>query len=71
LNEFQDGGETKMLNKAIAVAGHSWQKDRYGFPYILHPIRLMMKTCPEEGDLPNITGHGSGFPAKIRNLKKR
>jgi (p)ppGpp synthase/HD superfamily hydrolase len=43
-------GETNMLDKAIAisVAAHSGQKDRYGSPYILHPIRLMMKTCSEE-----------------------
>jgi len=39
-----------MLDKAItlAVAAHSGQKDKYGSPYILHPIRLMIKTCSEE-----------------------
>ena len=42
--------KTNMLDKAIAisVAAHSGQKCRYGSPYILHLIRLMMKTCFEE-----------------------
>jgi (p)ppGpp synthase/HD superfamily hydrolase len=42
--------ENSMLDKAIAVAAaaHSGQKDKYGSPYILHPIRLMIKTCSEE-----------------------
>jgi (p)ppGpp synthase/HD superfamily hydrolase len=42
--------ESSMLDKAIslAVAAHSGQKDKYGSPYILHPIRLMVKTCSEE-----------------------
>jgi len=33
------------LDKAILIAAeaHQDQKDRYGNPYILHPIRLMMK----------------------------
>lgn len=39
-----------MLDKAIAiaVAAHAGQKDRYGSPYILHPMRLMMKGVSEE-----------------------
>jgi (p)ppGpp synthase/HD superfamily hydrolase len=42
--------KNSMLDKAIAlaVAAHSGQKDKYGSSYILHPIRLMMKTCSEE-----------------------
>ncbi len=33
------------LDKAIALAAriHLGQKDRYGKPYILHPLRVMMK----------------------------
>lgn len=37
------------LEKAllIAVQAHSSQKDRYGQPYILHPLRVMMRVKPE------------------------
>lgn len=33
------------LDKAIAIAvqAHRGQKDRYGQPYILHPLRVMMR----------------------------
>jgi len=39
-----------MLDKAISIAAaaHSGQKDKYGSPYILHPIRLMLKVHSEE-----------------------
>jgi (p)ppGpp synthase/HD superfamily hydrolase len=39
-----------MLDKAISIAAaaHSGQKDKYGSPYILHPIRLMAKVYSEE-----------------------
>jgi len=42
--------ENSMLDKAIAlaVAAHSGQKDKYGSPYILHPIRLTIKMRSEE-----------------------
>jgi (p)ppGpp synthase/HD superfamily hydrolase len=35
--------ELKLLEKAIAMAtdAHKDQKDRYGAPYILHPLRVM------------------------------
>ena len=35
--------EEELLEKAIAiaVAAHRGQKDRYGAPYILHPLRVM------------------------------
>src|ERR1700694_1677366 len=35
--------EEELLEKAIAiaVAAHRAQKDRYGAPYILHPLRVM------------------------------
>ncbi len=35
--------ESDLLEKAldIAVAAHRGQKDRYGAPYILHPLRVM------------------------------
>jgi (p)ppGpp synthase/HD superfamily hydrolase len=38
------------LDKAIVVAveAHHGQKDRYGQPYILHPLRVMMKMKSEE-----------------------
>jgi (p)ppGpp synthase/HD superfamily hydrolase len=32
----------------IAVEGHKEQKDRYGEPYILHPMRVMMKMNTRE-----------------------
>src|SRR5262252_4801617 len=37
--------ELELLEKAIgiAVGAHKGQKDRYGAPYILHPLRVM--TC--------------------------
>jgi len=37
------------LDKAILIAAqaHQDQKDRYGKPYILHPIRLMMNVDSE------------------------
>lgn len=38
-----------LLEKAIhlAVQAHQGQKDRYGKPYILHPLRMMMKMATE------------------------
>ena len=38
------------LDKAleIAVKAHSGQKDKVGDPYILHPLRIMMKMDTEE-----------------------
>lgn len=41
------------LDKAIRIAAevHEGQKDRYGAPYILHPIRVMMRV---ETDLEKI-----------------
>jgi (p)ppGpp synthase/HD superfamily hydrolase len=38
------------LDKAIflAVQAHQGQKDRYSQPYILHPLRMMMKMNTEE-----------------------
>jgi (p)ppGpp synthase/HD superfamily hydrolase len=38
------------LDKAILVAvqAHHGQKDRYGQPYILHPIRVMMRVKTQE-----------------------
>jgi len=37
--------ELELLEKAIAIAvdAHRGQKDRYGAPYILHPLRVMAK----------------------------
>ena len=37
--------EEELLEKAIAIAveAHHGQKDRYGVPYILHPIRVMCR----------------------------
>jgi (p)ppGpp synthase/HD superfamily hydrolase len=32
----------------VAVKAHKGQKDRYGQPYILHPLRVMMKLNTEE-----------------------
>lgn len=37
--------ELELLERAIglAVAAHKGQKDRYGAPYILHPLRVMSR----------------------------
>jgi (p)ppGpp synthase/HD superfamily hydrolase len=37
----------KLLERAIAIAAeaHAGQKDRYGAPYVLHPLRVMNR-CP-------------------------
>lgn len=37
--------ELELLGKAvvIAVAAHKDQKDRYGAPYVLHPLRVMAR----------------------------
>ena len=37
--------ELEMLERAIdiAVSAHKGQKDRYGAPYILHPLRVMAR----------------------------
>jgi (p)ppGpp synthase/HD superfamily hydrolase len=44
--------ELDLLEKAIAIAvkAHSGQRDRYGAPYILHPLRVMarVKTTTEK-----------------------
>ncbi len=39
-----------LLGKAIAIAAqaHQGQVDKFGAPYILHPIRLMMQMDSEE-----------------------
>jgi (p)ppGpp synthase/HD superfamily hydrolase len=39
-----------ILEKAIyiAVSAHLGQKDRYGNPFILHPLRMMMRMDTEE-----------------------
>src|SRR5205807_5925884 len=41
------------LEKAIALAAqaHAGQRDKQGLPYILHPLRVMMRV---EGDLARI-----------------
>lgn len=38
------------LDKALqlAVTIHTGQKDRYGRPYILHPLRVMMKVKTDQ-----------------------
>jgi (p)ppGpp synthase/HD superfamily hydrolase len=40
-----------MLDKAIqcAVKAHAGQKDKAGTPYILHPLRIMMKMENQDG----------------------
>lgn len=45
--------EMSTLDKAILIAGqaHQNQKDRYAKPYILHPIRLMMKVKSGTGKI--------------------
>jgi (p)ppGpp synthase/HD superfamily hydrolase len=37
--------EQELLERAIAIAveAHRGQKDRYGAPYILHPLRVMQR----------------------------
>jgi (p)ppGpp synthase/HD superfamily hydrolase len=37
--------EQQLLARAIEIAteAHRAQKDRYGFPYILHPLRVMQR----------------------------
>lgn len=39
--------ELELLEKAIAIAvdAHGGQKDRYGAPYILHPLRVMARVA--------------------------
>ncbi len=40
---------SKLLGRAIAIAteAHRDQKDRYGAPYILHPLRVMARTSSD------------------------
>ncbi len=43
--------ELELLEKAIAIAveAHRGKQDRYGAPYILHPLRVMSRVAtPEE-----------------------
>ena len=43
--------ELELLERAIAIAvqAHQGQKDRYGAPYILHPLRVMARvSTPQE-----------------------
>ena len=39
--------DLELLEKAIAIAvdAHRGQKDRYGTPYILHPLRVMARVA--------------------------
>ena len=43
--------ETPLLNQAIALASlaHAHQMDKAGKPYILHPLRVMLR-CSEEAE---------------------
>jgi (p)ppGpp synthase/HD superfamily hydrolase len=40
----------RMLERAIAIAAeaHAGQVDRGGQPYILHPLRVMLKMAPDD-----------------------
>jgi len=44
------------IEKAIAIAleGHKDQKDKSGFPYILHPLRVMLKMDTEDEMIPAV-----------------
>jgi (p)ppGpp synthase/HD superfamily hydrolase len=44
------------IEKAIAIAleGHKDQKDKSGLPYILHPLRVMLKMDTEEEMIPAV-----------------
>ena len=45
-----------LVEKAIALAleGHKDQKDKSGLPYILHPLRVMLKMDNEEEMIPAV-----------------
>ncbi len=41
----EQAAEPVLLEKAIAIAveAHRGQQDRYGAPYVLHPLRVMAR----------------------------
>ena len=45
-----------LIEKAIAIAleGHKDQKDKSGLPYILHPLRVMLKMDNEDEMVPAV-----------------
>ncbi len=45
--------EHELLEKAIGIAveAHRGQKDRYGAPYILHPLRVMGRVTETEAQI--------------------
>lgn len=49
----QNNDTTTLLESAIALAvrAHAGQRDKYGAPYVLHPLRVMLR-C--EGELARI-----------------
>ena len=74
------GGRAALLERAIAISveAHRGQKDRYGAPYIFHPLRVMgrvqtdtQRTVAILHDVVEDTGRTfadlgrEGFPAEI------
>ena len=69
-----------MLEKAISIAlqAHQGQRDRYGNPYILHPLHLMgqmdtdvermaavLHDVVEDSEITISDLHAAGFPAQV------
>ena len=48
--------QNNLIEKAISIAleGHKDQKDKSGLPYILHPLRIMLKMDNEDEMIPAV-----------------
>lgn len=64
--------EQELLEKAIALATekHAWQKDKGGKPYILHPLRVMVKAQREMSKLNKDLVLATGIVAVLHDVVK-